>query len=120
MPVQVLKADGNVEADRGRVALMRGPLVYCFEGTDNGGAVQNLTIPPETKFTTSYQPNLLGGAMVLEATARGVFKSPASKVAFVPFQIKAIPYYANANRGTCQMQVWMPEGQDGTTPQNQE
>jgi DUF1680 family protein len=120
MPVQRVKANTRVEAAKGRVALMRGPIVYCFEGTDNGGAVQNLVIPPDTKFTPKYQSNLLGGVTILSATGTGVFKTPAKRVVSTPFEVTATPYYANANRGTCQMQVWMAEHQDGSIPQNQE
>jgi DUF1680 family protein len=120
MPVQCVKANARVEAAKGRVALMRGPVVYCFEGSDNGGAVQNLIIPPGTEFMPKYQRNLLGGVTILSATATGVFKTGANQMVSMPFQVTATPYYANANRGTCPMQVWMPEHQHGSNPQNQE
>lgn len=120
MPVQRIKANSQVEADKNRVALMSGPIVYCFEGTDNGQAVQNLVIPPETEFKRKFEPDLLGGVTVLKATATGVFRTPSDHVVPEPFQITAVPYYANANRGTCQMQVWMPESQDVSEPQKQE
>jgi len=120
MPVQRVKANERVEAAKGRVVLMRGPIVYCLEGTDNGGAVQNLIIPPETEFTPSYESNLLGGVTALSATATALFRSAANQVVSTPFQVTATPYYANANRGTCPMQVWMPESQDGAKPQKQE
>jgi uncharacterized protein len=120
MPVQRIKADVHVEAAKGRVALMRGPIVYCFEGSDNGGAVQNLVIPPGTKFTPKHDRHLLGGVTVLTATTTGLFKTAANLAVSLPLQVTATPYYANANRGTCQMQVWMPEHQDGAKPQNQE
>jgi uncharacterized protein len=120
MPVQQVKAHAHVEADKGRVALMRGPLVYCFEGADNGGAVQNLVIPPGTEFTPEYRSTLLGGVTVLNATAAALFRTGTNEVRTVPFQVLATPYYANANRGTCPMQVWMPERTEGAKPQNQE
>ena len=120
MPVRRLKANSQVEADKNRVALMRGPIVYCFEGTDNGQALQNLVIPPETEFNPRFEPELLGGVTVLKATATGVFRTPSDHVVPAPFQVTAVPYYANANRGTCQMQVWMPETQDASEPQKQE
>lgn len=82
--------------------------------------MQNLVIPPDTKFTPKYQSNLLGGVTILSATGTGVFKTPASRVVSIPFEVTATPYYANANRGTCPMQVWMAEHQDVSTPQNQE
>ena len=69
MPVQLVKANAKVEADKDRVALMRGPMVYCFEGADNGAAVQNLVVPPDTEFTPEYKSNVLGGVTVLTGTA---------------------------------------------------
>jgi DUF1680 family protein len=120
MPVERVRADVHVEAAKGRIALMRGPIVYCFEGSDNGGAVQNLVIPPGTKFIPKQERNLLGGVTVLSATATGLFKTAANQEVSVPLQVTATPYYANANRGTCPMQVWMPEHQDGSNQQSQE
>lgn len=120
MPVLRLKANSRVEADQDRIALMRGPLVYCFEGADNGGAVQNLVIPPHTEFVPEYRGDLLGGVTILEATATGIFKTSSNQVMTTPFRVTATPYYANANRGTCQMQVWMREDQAGAKPQTQE
>ncbi|HZR19879.1 MAG TPA: beta-L-arabinofuranosidase domain-containing protein [Verrucomicrobiae bacterium] len=120
MPVQRVTANFQVEAARGRVALMRGPMVYCFEGADNGAAVQNLVLPPGTEFTAKYERNLLGGVTVLTATATAVFRTAAKNIVATPFQVTAVPYYANANRGSCPMQVWMPEQSDVATPQSQE
>ena len=82
--------------------------------------MQNLVIPPETSFKPKNQRNLLGGVTSLEATAIGVFKTGANQIVSMPFQVTATPYYANANRGACQMQVWMAEQQDGASPQSQE
>jgi DUF1680 family protein len=120
MPVLRVKANAHVEAARGRMALVRGPIVYCFEGTDNGAAVQNLVLRPETEFAPEYRSDLLGGVTVLHGTAAGVFRTAANQVISMPFKVTATPYYANANRGSCPMQVWMPENQDGANPQKQE
>lgn len=120
MSVRPIKANAHVEADKGRMALLRGPLVYCFEGADNGGAVKNLAIPEETIFTPQYRSGVLGGVIVLQATATGLFQTPAKTTVSVPFKVTATPYYANANRGSCQMQVWMPQGVDGCSPEKQE
>jgi DUF1680 family protein len=120
MPVLRVTANDHVEAAKGRVALMRGPIVYCFEGTDNGQAVENLVITRETKFIPEYRTNLLGGVTVLKASATGIFKSGTEQVASIPFEVMAIPYFANANRGSCQMQVWMAETQEHAKAQKQE
>jgi DUF1680 family protein len=120
MPVQFIKANTKVEADKNRVALMRGPVVYCFEGADNGAAVQNLVIPAGTEFTPEYRSRVLGGVTVLTGTATALFQDGKNPVAPVPFKVTAIPYFANANRGTCPMQVWMAENQDAAKPQPQD
>lgn len=120
MPVQMVKANDQVAADKGRVALMRGPMLYCFEGADNGAAVQNLVIPPGTVFTPEYRSNVLGRVTVLTGTATALFQNGADKVVPTPFRVTAIPYFANANRGTTPMQVWMAEDQDAAKPQRQE
>jgi uncharacterized protein len=120
MPVEIVTANPNVEADKNRIALRRGPIVYCFEGADNGAGVQNLVIPPGTVFTPEYRRDLLDGVTVLNGTATAVFLSGKNQVTSEPFQVTATPYYANANRGTCPMQVWMPESQENANPQRQE
>jgi DUF1680 family protein len=120
MPVQIVTANPNVEADKSRIALRRGPIVYCFEGVDNGAGVQNLVIPPGTEFTPEYRRGVLGGVTVLNGTATAVFQTGKDQVTSEPFKITATPYYANANRGTCPMQVWMPESQENAKPQRQE
>lgn len=120
MPVQRVKANPHVEADKGRVAFMRGPLVYCFEGADNGAAVKNLVMPAGAEFVPEHRSNLLGGVEVLQATATAVFQTPLGAVVSVPSKVTAIPYYANANRGTGPMQVWIPEGPEGCKPARQE
>ncbi len=120
MPVQLVKANAKVEADKDRIALMHGPMVYCFEGADNGAAVQNLVIPPGTEFTPEYKSNVLGGVMVLTGTATALFQDGSNPVTPMPFQVTAIPYYANANRGTSPMQVWMAAKPEAARPQQQD
>ena len=119
-PVRRVTANARVEADQGRVALMRGPMVYSFEGADNGAAVQNLAIPAGVTFTPEYRGDLLGGVTVLTGTATAVFRAGTDQATSAPFKVTAVPYYANANRGACPMQVWMPERPEDATPGRQE
>lgn len=70
MPIRRVVANDQVEADRGRVALQRGPLVYCAEWPDNpGGRVRNLMLPDGAKLTVEFKPDLLGGVSVVKGKA---------------------------------------------------
>jgi hypothetical protein len=120
MPVQQITANPNVAADKGRAALQRGPIVYCFEGTDNGTAVQNLIIPPGAEFMPEFRSNLLGGVAILSGNATALLKDRSNPATQLPMKVTAIPYFANANRGTCPMQVWMSQNNDAAKAQNQE
>ncbi|MGD0782189.1 MAG: hypothetical protein ABSA30_04925 [Candidatus Aminicenantales bacterium] len=85
-----------VQADAGRVAIQRGPLVYCAEGIDNGGQALALVIPDNTAFRAEYRPDFLKGVVVLKGLASGR-------------EITLIPYYAWANRGPGEMEVWFKQ-----------
>ena len=62
MPVRRVVANDHVAADRGRVALQRGPIVYAAEWVDNpDGKVRNLMLPDSAKLTAEYRPALLNG-----------------------------------------------------------
>jgi DUF1680 family protein len=104
MPVRRVTADERVEADRGRVALMRGPIVYCVESIDNGGHVGDLFLPDDANVRVEYRPSLLGCVMLLKAEGRRVQGERGA----APAEIVAIPYYANANRGPVEMKTWLP------------
>jgi DUF1680 family protein len=91
MPVRRLTADERVEADRGRVALQRGPIVYCLEWPDNPGVnVRESVLADDTKLDAQFEPDLLNGVETVHAGP-----------------LKAIPYYAWANRGKGAMEVWI-------------
>ena len=98
LSVRRISADEKVEANRGRVALQFGPLVYCAEGVDNDGSVLDLVLPDDAELTPRFEPELLGGVVTLRGTAERDGKP-------VPFT--AIPYYAWANRGKNEMAVWI-------------
>lgn len=109
MPVREVVARPDVKADRDRVALQRGPLVYCVEGPDNDGRAWNILVPAKATFATEPYRVLdelviaiRAGLSVVEAAPDGL------SVQIKPRTITAIPYYAWANRGKSPMQVWLP------------
>jgi DUF1680 family protein len=116
MPVERMYAHPNVRQDAGCVALQRGPLVYCLEGTDNKAPLHRIVVPGITELASHFEPDL-PGAMVVRGKAlveedtdwtETLYRSrPAS---LQPGAITAIPYYAWDNRQPGEMRVWLREG----------
>jgi DUF1680 family protein len=109
MPVKRAQADPHVRANSGRVAIRRGPLIYCFEAEDNGGHLEDLVIPPRAKLTAEFRPDWLGGGTIVHGTASRL--EPRARAAtdrrVSGTNVTAIPYFANANRHSQGMMVWM-------------
>ena len=106
MPVRRVVAHDAVEADRARVAVERGPLVYCAEWTDNDGRVSNLVLPDGAALAAEMRPDLLGGVVVVTGEAEAVSEK-AGKTVAEKKPVTLIPYYAWANRGKGEMAVWL-------------
>lgn len=105
MPVRRVAAHPAVEADAGRIAYQRGPLVYCAEGADNDGRVLDMSAMTGAPFSAEFRPDLLGGIVVLKREGpRAPMRAGAAKVR----DMILIPYYAWANRGPNEMRVWFP------------
>jgi DUF1680 family protein len=119
MPVRRVVANEQVEADRDRVALMRGPIVYCVEWPEvRNRKVSNIVLRDETPLESEYRKDLLGGVQVITGPALHVrqvaeaVRGPNGETKkLLPiaeeFICTAIPYYAWANRGPGEMAVWL-------------
>ena len=117
MPVRRVMANDAVTADRGRVALQRGPIVYTAEWIDNPkGKVRNLMLPDHSKLTAEWHPELLKGVTVVKARAVALQTNASGTVEQVEQDFTAIPYYAWANRGRGQMMVWLPRDEVSAKP----
>ena len=118
MPIRTVWAHPAVRALQGRMALQRGPLVYCLEGVDHGEIVlDRISIDPQqvaNNFQVEHREDLLGGVTVLRGKGRVVDESewedilyrnqqPSSK----SIDITAIPYYAWDNRASGEMRIWI-------------
>jgi len=97
MLVRRVIAHEKVEGNLGKVALQRGPLVYCLEGIDNEGQVLDKPLPDDMSFDLEFRPDLLGGIKVI--TGNGAEED---------IQAVTIPYYAWSHRGIGEMAVWLP------------
>jgi hypothetical protein len=110
MPVRRVVADANVPADRGRVALQRGPIVFCAEWPDNPGtSVRSLVLPDSQPLAAAFEPGLLNGVEVVQGRALRVAPSGNGPPATTETAFKAIPYFAWANRGKGEMTVWFTD-----------
>ena len=109
MPVRRIVAIDKVKENRNRVALQRGPLVYCFEHADNDGKAMNIVIPDQAVFKTEFKSGLLNGIVVIQTQATiAKISADGASVGTVNQTVTAVPYYSWANRGKGQMQVWIP------------
>ena len=106
MPITFLTANRRVHADAGRVAVTRGPVVYCLEGPDNPRDLHNIRLDPNGSWNPVPGPFLL-------PDLEGVGQMPVDDDRlYAPLgetrqvSVRLIPYYAFANRGTSEMEVW--------------
>jgi DUF1680 family protein len=130
MPVRLVECHPYVQENAGRLALMRGPLLYCLEQADNAGFdLRDVTLIPDASFSTVYRPELLGGVVVLRN--QSLILSPdddwndllyrtapseRGNEASLSAEISAIPYYAWANREPGAMRVWLKSQPSGRQP----
>ena len=114
MPIERIESHPAVRQDAGRIALQRGPLVYCLEGVDNGQRLHDLVLPTDPALIPSYEPDLLGGIIVLTGQALRrddsdwdgqLYRPVRSKQETVP--IRAVPYCVWDNREAGEMIVWI-------------
>lgn len=113
MEVRQIKANDQVEVNRGKLAIERGPIMFCLEGQDQAdGKVFNKFIPAGTPMEATYEAALLNGVMTLTGTAKEV--DLEGNVKDVPF--KAIPYSTWNNRGRDHMTVWIAASQEVALP----
>lgn len=104
MPVRRVRSHPLATANTGRVAFERGPIVYCAEGIDHGGRVENLILAEEVQLTPEWKSDLLNGVMVLTGSVKAKQISGGEERPFL-----AIPYYSWNHRGPCEMAVWLPD-----------
>ena len=104
MEVRRIAANDNAEDDRDKVALERGPIVYCLEGSDQAdGKVFNKYILNSADIQAHFERNLLNGVVVLDGTANELQQDGTVK----DVTFRAIPYSTWNNRGPQQMEIWV-------------
>ena len=116
MPVQVICANPLVREDLGKVAIMRGPIVYCLEEEDNGSYLQRICLPKTPNFTYHFEKDLLGGVITLQSdgyelknktwNSNSLYQVYTGN-SYTSKDLIWIPYYTWANRGLGEMTVWV-------------
>ena len=111
LPMDIHRVEANemVEADKGKVALERGPIVYCLEGVDNTNTIGTVILPDQAKLSTSTEKNKFDG--IEEIKTEGIVFTPSADGLSIESKkqaLIAIPYYTWNNRGISPMQVWIP------------
>ena len=119
MPVQTIWAHPSARELQGKVAMQRGPLVYCLEGTDHQGIpLDYIALDPKQisagNFQAEHLDNLLEGVTILRGTASVMNENEwtgrlyqHSSPALHSVELTAIPYYAWGNREPGEMRVWL-------------
>lgn len=103
MSIRKVEANKNVAENSGKVAIERGPIVYCLEGVDNGMQLNKLILPDSSKLSETFVPDMLGGVVKISGEAL-ITGEPAKQSQ----KITAIPYFIWNNRGADEMKVWIP------------
>ena len=116
MEPRVVVANSKVEADRGRVAVERGPVVYCAEWPDNDFNIRNLLMAREPQFKVVEKPDLLYGLTEIQTQAQVLGYDAQGMLRPQDVALTLIPYYAWAHRGAGNMMVWLPQELSATTP----
>ena len=119
MPVVALQANPRVREDIGKVAVRRGPMVYCIEEADNGKDLHRVFLPKDAAFKHSFDQGFLGvGATLLESQGKRLSQDDwdadtlyrkAKNARYEDITLKWVPYYLWANRGAGEMVCWVRE-----------
>jgi uncharacterized protein len=117
MDVRRIKSHPEVKPNLERMALQRGPLVYCTEWTDvPDSLVLNLVVDKDMEITVTHEPALLNGVTTLGFLAKGTRRTPNGEIETYPKYVKAIPYYGWAHRGRGEMAVWLATKKEVAAP----
>lgn len=116
MEPRVVKAHAKVEADRGRVAVECGPLVYCAEWPDNDFDIMSVLVNRRPQFETVERPDMLCDLTEIKTGAQVLGYDAEGRLTASDVELTLIPYYAWAHRGAGNMMVWLPQEVSATSP----
>lgn len=115
MPVRMVKANENVADDRGRIAVERGPIVYCAEWPDNDFNIHTTILNRKPEFNVKNDMESLGGIVRISTPVQSLGYTASGDLEARRRTLNLIPYYAWAHRGEGNMAVWLPYDIAATT-----
>lgn len=116
MEPRVVKSHANVAANRGRIAVECGPLVYCAEWPDNDFTLRSLLLPERPTFVSTRKADMLYGINMLQTEGQVLSYDTGGLLQTKPVTVSLIPYYAWAHRGDGEMAVWLPQDVSAVRP----
>ena len=116
MEPRVVRANNKVEADRGMVAVERGPLVYCAEHPDNDFDIFSALVNQEPQFQLGKAEIAGIPVVTLTTEAQALDFNKQGKLTVKDQKLTLIPYFAWCHRGSGKMRVWLPQDLKATTP----
>ncbi|MDR2921220.1 MAG: glycoside hydrolase family 127 protein [Tannerella sp.] len=116
MEPRTVRANSKVEADRGKIAVERGPIVYCAEWADNDFSVLSVFMNRKPQFAVEKKADMLCGINQLKTKAQALEYNDDGRLQTKDVSLTLIPYYAWAHRGSGEMAVWLPQDVSATRP----
>ena len=116
MEARTVKANPAVEADRGKIAVERGPIVYCAEWPDNDFNIFSILLNKKPTFKVESKQDMLFGINTIQTDAQSLSYDAQGKLVTRDVKLTMIPYYAWAHRGSGDMAVWLPVDLSATRP----
>ena len=120
MPVEMIESHPDIACNIGRMALQRGPIVYCLEQVDHAMPIARIVVPENAKLSAQHVPDLLDGVTVLQGQAQAATTQDWNGELYRPIikqqidtttEIFAVPYFAWDNRSPGEMAVWLVRGE---------
>jgi hypothetical protein len=115
MPVRRIYSGRRVSSSAGKVALQRGPIVYCLEEVDNSTGLNAVVLPRDADLTSDFEESLFGGVATISASAQKISKDTGESLystdpgTLTATTVKAVPYALWGNREQGEMLVWINE-----------
>ena len=116
MEPRTVRANNKVEADKGKISVERGPIVYCAEWPDNDFSVLSVLVNRKPEFMVEHKHDMLCGINQIKTEAQTLLYDEKGRLQAKDVSLTLIPYYAWAHRGNGEMSVWLAQDVSAIRP----